>query len=74
MHCKRYSKAGIDSQLVDSIEETVWERVFISALASATSYLDQNIGEILETDQPKSFMLDGLLNEIHGASNKGLKQ
>jgi hypothetical protein len=29
---------------VDTIEETMWEK-FISALASATSYLNQNIGK-----------------------------
>jgi 2-dehydropantoate 2-reductase len=43
-----FKKASIESYLVDAIEETVWEKfIFISALASASSYLNQNIGEIL---------------------------
>ena len=42
-----FENAAIESYLVDAIEETVWEKyIFISALASATSYLNQNIGEL----------------------------
>jgi 2-dehydropantoate 2-reductase len=67
-------KANIDSQLIDAIEETVWEKfIFISALASATSYLDQNIGEILENESNRKFYLT-LLNEITMiAAIKGLE-
>ena len=47
-------KAKIESYLVENIEETVWEKfIFISALASATSYLNQNIGEILKKKKPR---------------------
>ncbi len=43
-----FINAKIESYLVDNIEETIWEKfIFISALASATSYLNQNIGGIL---------------------------
>ncbi len=50
-----FEKASIESYLVDTIEETVWEKfIFISALASATSYLNQNIGEILDTQSSRS--------------------
>jgi 2-dehydropantoate 2-reductase len=36
----------VESYLVDAIEEnSLKEFIFISALASATSYLNQNIGE-----------------------------
>ena len=56
--------AGIQSNLVDDIEEKIWEKfIFISALASATAYLDQNIGEIIATDASRGFYVE-LLNEI----------
>ena len=59
-----FKTAGIESYLVENIEETVWEKfVFISALASATCYLDQNIGEILSKKENRLFYFD-LLNEI----------
>lgn len=69
-----FKKAAIDSCLVDAIEETVWEKfVFISALASATSYLNQNIGEILNSDSSRKFYV-ALLNEITMlAAVKGLE-
>jgi 2-dehydropantoate 2-reductase len=39
-------KNASESYLVDTIEETMWEKfIFISALASTTSYLNQNIGK-----------------------------
>ena len=59
-----FEKAFIESYLVDTIEETVWEKfIFISALASATSYLDQNIGEILNSQSSRGVYVS-LLNEI----------
>lgn len=59
-----FSGAGIESYLVDKIEETVWEKfIFISALASATSYLDQNIGQIIGNDSSRAIYVE-LLNEI----------
>lgn len=69
-----FKNAGIESYLVDSIEETVWEKfIFISALASATSYLNQNIGEILESESSRKFYV-ALLNEITMiAAIKGLE-
>jgi 2-dehydropantoate 2-reductase len=40
-----FKNASLESYLVDTIEETMWEKfIFISALASATSYLNQNRG------------------------------
>lgn len=68
-----FEKASIESYLVDSIEETVWEKfIFISALASATSYLNQNIGGILNNLENKAVYIS-LLNEITAvASAKGL--
>jgi 2-dehydropantoate 2-reductase len=59
-----FEKASIESYFVDDIEETVWEKfIFISALASATSYLNQNIGEILNSQSSRGVYVS-LLNEI----------
>lgn len=59
-----FKNALIESYLVQEIEETVWEKfVFISALASATSYLNQNVGEILNDESSRKLYF-GLLNEI----------
>ncbi|WPR70672.1 2-dehydropantoate 2-reductase [Flavobacterium sp. NG2] len=59
-----FQKANIQSYLVENIEDTVWEKfVFISTLASATSYLNQNIGEILHSAESRKFYVD-LLHEI----------
>jgi 2-dehydropantoate 2-reductase len=67
-------KAKIESFLVENIEETVWEKfIFISALASATSYLNQNIGEILKKKKSMKVYVE-LLHEIEAvAKAKGLK-
>jgi 2-dehydropantoate 2-reductase len=59
-----FVRAGIESDLVTDIEEKVWEKyIFISALASATSYLDENIGQIIASDSSRGFFVE-LLNEI----------
>ncbi|WP_316633736.1 2-dehydropantoate 2-reductase [uncultured Flavobacterium sp.] len=59
-----FKNAGIESYLVDNIEDTVWEKfVFISSLASATSYLNQNVGQILESESSRNLYVS-LLNEI----------
>jgi 2-dehydropantoate 2-reductase len=65
--------AGIESYLSESIEETVWEKfIFISPLASATSYLNQNIGAVLNNPVNKAIYIS-LLNEISSvAAAKGL--
>ena len=68
-----FKNAKIESYLVENIEETVWEKfIFISALASATSYLNQNIGEILINKESKEIYV-ALLYEIEAvAKAKGL--
>ncbi|MEZ7505605.1 ketopantoate reductase family protein [Flavobacterium sp. Arc2] len=59
-----FKDAAIESYLVDTIEQTVWEKfIFISALASATSYLNQNIGEIINSSSSRAVYVE-LLNEI----------
>jgi len=69
-----FQKAKIESYIAENIEETVWEKfIFISALASATSYLNQNIGQILSNPDSKAVYIE-LLNEIESvAKAKGLK-
>ncbi|SNR29476.1 ketopantoate reductase family protein [Flavobacterium sp. ov086] len=69
-----FQKAKIESYCVENIEETVWEKfIFISALASATSYLNENIGEILSNKASKKLYAK-LLHEIAAvAKAKGLK-
>ncbi|WP_264538246.1 ketopantoate reductase family protein [Flavobacterium sp. N1736] len=69
-----FETAKIESYLVENIEETVWEKfIFISALASATSYLNQNIGEILSNKDSKALYVQ-LLHEIEAvAKAKGLQ-
>lgn len=69
-----FEKAKIESYLVENIEETVWEKfIFISALASVTSYLNQNIGEILNNKESKAVYV-ALLYEIEAvAKAKGLQ-
>ena len=69
-----FKNAKIESYLVENIEETVWEKfIFISALASTTSYLNQNIGEVLSNAESKELYVQ-LLNEIDAvAKAKGLK-
>ncbi|MFV5696376.1 ketopantoate reductase family protein [Flavobacterium sp. LB3P122] len=66
-------KSAIESYQVENIEETIWEKfIFISALASATSYLNQNIGGILNNSVNKAIYIS-LLNEIGSvAIAKGL--
>jgi 2-dehydropantoate 2-reductase len=66
-------KAAIESYLVENIEEVVWEKfIFISALASVTSYLNVNIGGILNNPSHKAIYIS-LLNEISAvAAAKGL--
>ncbi|KQB39804.1 ketopantoate reductase family protein [Flavobacterium aquidurense] len=69
-----FKEAKIESYLADNIEETVWEKfIFISALASATSYLNENIGTILSNKNSKAIYVE-LLHEIElVAKAKGLQ-
>lgn len=68
-----FHKAKIESYLAENIEETVWEKfIFISALASATSFLNQNNGQILNNPDSKAVYI-ALLKEIElVAKAKGL--
>jgi 2-dehydropantoate 2-reductase len=57
-------KAGIDATCTNKISILMWEKfIFISSLASLTSYLDKNRGEIMD-NQDDMNMLIGLIDEI----------
>jgi 2-dehydropantoate 2-reductase len=59
-----FINANIDSVLATDIEATVWEKfIYISALATATTYLNQNIGSIIDNDKNLAFYTQ-LLQEI----------
>lgn len=58
------SDAGIEASIPENIEQKVWEKfVFISAVASLTSYLDLSIGQILANPAHKQTLLQ-LISEI----------
>jgi 2-dehydropantoate 2-reductase len=69
-----FEKSGFESYLVENIEETVWEKfIFISTLASVTSYLNENIGAVLTNENSKAIYVK-LIHEIVGlAVAKGIK-
>jgi 2-dehydropantoate 2-reductase len=55
---------GIDAHVPPNISETVWEKfLFISTMATLTSYLDKSIGQILSNEEYKR-LLNDLLNEL----------
>lgn len=69
-----FTNAKIESYLVENIEETVWEKfIFISALASATSYSNENIGGILNNPRNKEIYISLLKEIVAVALAKGIK-
>jgi 2-dehydropantoate 2-reductase len=68
-----FKNAGINATLSENIEHTIWEKfLFISSLASLTSYLDKPLGAILE-DPEHLEILKGLMQElIEVARAKGI--
>lgn len=56
--------AEIHGFLTDDIDNTIWMKfILISALASATTFLNKNIGEILDSEENKRFFID-LVEEV----------
>lgn len=56
--------AGIKAEYREDIERVVWEKyLFISPLASATTYLGKNFGELMEDEEGRK-LLDELLSEV----------
>ena len=59
-----FTSAGINATLAEDIQHEVWEKfIFISAMATLTSYLDCSIGTIL-ADPAKAELVHSLLSEI----------
>jgi len=60
--------AGIAAEYRKDIKEIVWEKyLFVSPLASATSFYQKTFGEIMEDEQCKN-LLQGLLKETEGVA------
>jgi 2-dehydropantoate 2-reductase len=58
-------KAGIKAEYSENILSTIWEKfLFISSIATITSYLDKSIGEILNNEEYNS-MFHSLLTELN---------
>lgn len=61
---KIFKSAGIHTELVDDIDKTIWEKfIFISSLATLTSYLDKNIGFIVNSEENMK-PLNDLIGEV----------
>lgn len=59
-----FSKANIEATYSNNISKIVWEKfIFLSPTATATSYYDECIGEILE-DKESFETLIGLIDEV----------
>ncbi|HYV93929.1 MAG TPA: 2-dehydropantoate 2-reductase [Chitinophagales bacterium] len=68
-----FKSAGINANLSDDISKTVWEKfLFISPLATLTSYLDLPIGGIVSNHEYKELLLNLLIELKNVADAKGL--
>jgi len=64
-----FKSAGINIQLSENILQNLWEKfLFISPLATLTSYLDRSIGEILGNESHAQ-MLFQLLTEVKNVAD-----
>ncbi|MBX7150099.1 2-dehydropantoate 2-reductase [bacterium] len=64
--------AGIESHLSKNIHQTMWEKfLFISPIATLTSYLDRCLGEILSKDDDKKLLI-GLMMELKAVTDAKL--
>jgi len=70
---KLFQAANIQATCTPVIEQVVWEKfLFVSPIATATSYFNESIGNILNDKEKKSALHD-LIEEIHRlASAKGI--
>lgn len=59
-----FKSAGIQTELSNDIDKTIWEKfIFISSLATLTSFLDKTVGEILGSSKYQN-LLTGLIAEV----------
>ncbi len=70
---KIFTDAGIEAILSNNILETIWEKfLFISPIATLTSYLDKTIGEVFADEEARR-LLQLLLVEIQRVADvKGI--
>jgi len=68
-----FRKAGIKAEAASDIMQTIWTKfLFISAVATATSYLNTSMGAILEKEDRRQLLLS-LLKELQAvAKAKGV--
>ncbi|SHG29911.1 ketopantoate reductase family protein [Flagellimonas flava] len=68
-----FQQANIEATLTSDILKIIWEKfIFISAMATATSYFDEGLGPIL-SDPKKRDVLSSLISEISVVvRNKGI--
>ena len=71
---KIFTDAGIDAEYSTDIRTAVWEKyIFVSPLASATTFLKKTSGQLLEDGLGKSY-LSGLMREVeHVARAQGIR-
>ncbi len=61
---KIFKSAGIQTELSNDIDKTIWEKyIFISSLATLTSYLDKTVSEILDSSENARLLVD-LIAEV----------
>ena len=65
LHLERlFKEANIEATLSDNIKTIIWEKyIFISAIATATSYFNQSIGHLL-ADKEKLKVVTSLIKEV----------
>ncbi len=67
---KMMQDAGIEATLSQTISTIVWTKfIFISAIATATSYYDQTVGEVVENHEETLFKLIEEVTQIALAKN-----
>jgi 2-dehydropantoate 2-reductase len=72
-YLKIFQDAGINAVLSEDIEHDVWEKfIFISSLASLTSYLDKPLGAILEVPGHLQILKDLMRELLKIAQAKGI--
>lgn len=68
-----FREAGINSFVAENIDHTVWEKfIFISSLASLTSYLDKPLGAILDNQEYLQMLKDLMKELLKIAKAKGI--
>lgn len=71
---KVFIEAGIECYLSETIEQTIWEKfIFISSIASLTSYYNFPIGKILEDKALERVLLELVREAKSVADAKGIK-